>query len=98
VQADTGHVNIPVLDSAQPKALCYNVTAIDTDATFVISKCQQNNPTVFASIGTCNSGNEGTTAAVIDSTTNTWGATITGTGGNHVLAYCNGTNWTVAAK
>jgi len=36
--------------------------------------------------------------AVTDSTTNTWGGTITGGGADHVLAYCDGTNWTVAAK
>lgn len=41
---------------------------------------------------------EGMMVAVTDSTTATWGATITGTGSNHVLAYYNGTNWTVAAK
>jgi hypothetical protein len=41
---------------------------------------------------------EGTTVAVTDSTTATWGATITGGGANHVLAYYNGTNWTVAGK
>jgi hypothetical protein len=52
----------------------------------------------FASLPTCNSGAEGTTAGVNDSTTNTWGATITGSGTNHVLAYCDGTQYTVAAK
>jgi hypothetical protein len=52
----------------------------------------------FAALPTCNGGTEGTMQAVTDSTTATWGATITGMGGNHVLAYCNGTNWTVAAK
>jgi hypothetical protein len=41
---------------------------------------------------------EGMMIAVTDSSTNTWGATITGGGSNHVLAYYNGTNWTVAAK
>lgn len=41
---------------------------------------------------------EGMLVAVTDSTTATWGATITGGGSNHVLAYYNGTNWTVAAK
>lgn len=41
---------------------------------------------------------EGMMVAVTDSTTATWGATITGGGANHVLAYYNGTNWTVAAK
>lgn len=40
---------------------------------------------------------EGMMQAVTDSTTATWGATITGGGSNHVLAYYNGTNWTVAA-
>lgn len=41
---------------------------------------------------------EGMMVAFTDSTTATWGATITGTGSNHVLGYYNGTNWTVAAK
>lgn len=41
---------------------------------------------------------EGATMAVSDSSTATWGATITGGGANHVLAYSNGTNWTVAGK
>jgi hypothetical protein len=35
---------------------------------------------------------------VSDSTSTSWGATITGGGANHVLAYCDGTNWTVMAK
>ena len=41
---------------------------------------------------------EGMLVAITDSTTNTWGATITGGGAFHVLGYFNGTNWTVAAK
>lgn len=41
---------------------------------------------------------EGMLVAVTDSSTATWGATITGGGANHVLAYYNGTNWTVAGK
>ncbi len=39
---------------------------------------------------------EGMLQAVLDSMTDTWGATITGGGGFHVLGYYNGTNWTVA--
>jgi hypothetical protein len=46
----------------------------------------------------CSSATEGSYSAFIDSTTTTWGATITGGGANHVLAYCDGTNWTVAGK
>jgi hypothetical protein len=52
----------------------------------------------FSTLPTCSSSVEGSTVPVTDSTTNTWGATITGGSTNHVLAYCDGTNWTVAAK
>jgi hypothetical protein len=55
-------------------------------------------PVPFASLPTCSSSIEGSRGAVSDSTTNAWGATVTGGGSNHVLAYCDGTNWTVAAK
>lgn len=41
---------------------------------------------------------EGTLQAFTDSSTATWGATITGGGSNHVLGYFDGTNWTVAGK
>jgi hypothetical protein len=40
----------------------------------------------------------GMTAYVTDSTTAVWGAVIAGLGGNKVLAFYNGTNWTVAGK
>lgn len=55
-------------------------------------------PNAFASLAACSGALEGTLKPVSDSTTATWGATITGSGSNHVLAYCDGTNWTVAAK
>ena len=58
----------------------------------------QLDPTLFANLPRCASGTEGTQKPVSDSTTKTWGATITGGGSDHVLAYCDGTNWTVAAK
>ncbi len=41
---------------------------------------------------------EGSVQAFTDSTTTTWGATITGSGSNHVLGYYDGTNWTVIAQ
>ncbi len=41
---------------------------------------------------------EGMLCSVTDSNTATWGATIAAGGANHVLAYYNGTNWTVAGK
>ena len=55
-------------------------------------------PTVFANLPACESTVEGTTATLTDSTVNTFGATVVGDGKYHVLAYCDGTHWTVAAK
>lgn len=45
---------------------------------------------------TCNASPvEGMLCAITDSSTATWGATITGGGANHVIGYYNGTNWKV---
>jgi hypothetical protein len=41
---------------------------------------------------------EGMVASVIDGSTNTWGARLSGSGGFHVLAYFDGFEWTVAGK
>ena len=48
-----------------------------------------------AQLPTCVSGNEGTLYAVSDANSATFNATVAGGGSNHVMAYCNGTNWTV---
>lgn len=59
---------------------------------------QMANKGTYSAVNTatpCNSTNEGATAAIQDSTTATYGATIAGSGSNHVHAYCNGTNWVV---
>jgi hypothetical protein len=40
----------------------------------------------------------GMVQVVTDSTTTTWGAIISGGGANPVLAWYNGTNWTVVGK
>jgi hypothetical protein len=40
----------------------------------------------------------GMRAVITDSTTATWGDTIAGSGGNTVLAWYNGANWTVTGK
>lgn len=62
------------------------------DGSVVIAKL------TFVNLPACNSTTEGEFQVVIDSTTTTWGAPITGGGSNRVLAYCNSTAWTVAAK
>jgi len=58
------------------------------------SQYWKGNPVTVANLPT---GVEGMMVPVTDSTTATWGATITGGGSNHVLAYYNGSAWTVAA-
>lgn len=56
-------------------------------------------PVGFTSLPSCAAGTEGMFRAVNDANTATWGATITaGSSTNHVLAYCDGSNWTVMAK
>lgn len=64
-----------------------------TRSVFVSGHAVNLAPTAFASLPT---GSEGDLACVTDSNTATWGATIAGGGANNVLAYFNGTNWTVA--
>ncbi len=55
-------------------------------------------PQAYATLTACSAAIEGTLGAVNDSNTITWGATVAGSSTNHVLAYCDGTNWTVAGK
>ncbi len=55
-------------------------------------------PIAFASIPICSASTEGAMQSVNDSTTNTWGAAITGGGANHVMAYCDATSWTVMGR
>lgn len=52
----------------------------------------------FSGLPACASGTEGHAEPISDSSTSTWGASISGGGSTHVLAYCNGTAYTVAAK
>lgn len=56
-----------------------------------------NSPMSFGSAVPCDSTTEGATQSFTDSTTNTWGAVISGGGSDHVLGYCDGANWVVAA-
>jgi hypothetical protein len=64
----------------------------------VMAPLLQLTPRTFSSLPTSAFGTEGTHAAVTNSSTNTWGAAIAGGGTMHVLAYCDGTNWTVAGE
>ena len=52
----------------------------------------------YSALPTCNAGAEGSMKPVNDSNTAVWGATVAAGGSNHILAYCDGTSWTVMAK
>ena len=47
----------------------------------------------YSQLTACAAGLEGAMAPISDSTVVTYNAAISGSGGNHVLAYCNGTAW-----
>lgn len=70
------------------------VEATTVEATAVVAGSVRGTAVAFGSLPAVPV--EGMLVAVTDSSTATWGATITGSGANHVLAYYNGTNWTVA--
>ncbi len=72
--------------------------ALDTTGVVNATAGFKSGTSTFSGLAACGGSTEGRMAAITDSTTNIWGATITGGGSNHVLAYCDGTNWTVAAK
>lgn len=76
----------------------FRVDIEGTEALIVGNVYNQLRPALpFAALPAASAALEGALASVSDSTTAVWGATITGSGANHVLAYCDGTNWTVAA-
>ncbi|MDE2098396.1 MAG: hypothetical protein KGL39_14175 [Patescibacteria group bacterium] len=52
----------------------------------------------FSKVTACSANYAGMIAHFTDSTTNTWGATITGGGADDVEGRCNGTAWTVVGK
>lgn len=54
--------------------------------------------TTTANLPSCGSGQEGTLRPVTDASVNTWGSTFSGSGSDHILAYCDGSSWTVMAK
>lgn len=48
-----------------------------------------------ASLPTCAAGNEGEEMGVNDANSTTFNAAVAGGGSNHVIAYCNGSGWTI---
>jgi hypothetical protein len=70
--------------------------AYTTNSTITFGAGVQTVPQPFSAVSPCSSTSEGTTQALVDSNTKSWGAPITGGNGTyHVLAYCDGNNWIV---
>jgi hypothetical protein len=76
----------------------WGILNISPQAAFDVNGDIRTRPVALASAPACSSTIEGSMQAISDSTTATWGATLTGGGSNHVMGYCDGTNWTVAGK
>lgn len=70
------------------------IAGVLTNLTYVALPTVSLVAVAFASLP--GSPSQGMLAAVTDSNTATWGAVIAAGGANKVLAYYNGTNWTVA--
>jgi hypothetical protein len=91
-------------DTAVPNApgLTGQILTIDSfpDATHNTTNWtwQGGTPRLYAALPTCDANHEGMLGAITNGNSNTWGAAVIGGGANHVLAYCNGSAWTVAAK
>lgn len=52
----------------------------------------------YSTLAACSGTYLGQQKTVTDSSVNTWGSTVAGGGSYVVLAFCNGTNWTVVGK
>lgn len=74
------------------------VTAYNVVGTNSTTSNVQFSNTGFAQLPSCSTQLQSARAYVLDSNTNTWGATIAGGGANAIQAVCNGTNWTVTGK
>ncbi len=68
---------------------------VETTGTVSEVKSSQDIPTTYAVMNTitCNAANEGVHFPITDSNVSTFNATITGSGANHGMAWCNGTDW-----
>lgn len=76
-----------------------NVTTLTLGPGLLSTAGLQSGAYTFATLPVaCSSAALGTMYVVTDSNTVTWGATIAGSSTNKVLAFCDGTNYTVAGK
>jgi hypothetical protein len=99
VLIDKGNSSCPSLTFEGAGTLSVACKIYINDALFADSgSVYAGHGTIFANITGCTSAQEGLLAAITNSTTQTFGATISGGGTYHVLGYCDGTQWSVAAQ
>ena len=89
--------NPGIFPTSNPAKLAVR-TADNLGDAALTAKSFQSRSAAFSTLPACDGETEGQMAAINDSSTNIWGTAVSGGGGNHVLAYCDGTDWTVAAK
>lgn len=89
-------VNPPTIDIAA--AVFPELTAANTFTGVNVVTQLRGTVQAFSALPTCDGTHETELRNVSDSNTATWGATAAGSGSNHVLLRCNGTNWTVVGK
>lgn len=61
----------------------------------VLQKNVKTQAMAVGSLPTCNAAAEGTTYGVTDANGTTFNATVAAGGANHVMVYCNATNWVI---
>lgn len=100
--AITGH-SIAIQNSSQTQVAYidgngYSVSqGVESKGNILANVTFQAKPLLFSTLAPCAGVGQGYIASIMDSSTSTWGETISGGGTSKVLGYCNGTNWTVMA-
>jgi len=92
----TGVALVPL--TLQPQGGNVGIATTSPQTQLDVAGVMRTRPQTISALPGCSGTTEGSVAAVSDSTTAAWGATVSGGGANHVLAYCDGAAWTVAAK
>lgn len=97
--ADPPDFNFQAAAPGAPAQAFLTVLSQISPALYALVQATKTNPVTSYTFATLPaSPGTGTLAVVTDSNTVVWGANIAGGGTNTVLAFFNGSHWTVAAK
>lgn len=81
-------------DSVGFTSISSDATTITSNANFAVTGTLKLKTYTVSLLPTCNSGANGSMAAVSDAASPTYNATLTGAGAIHVPVFCNGSAWT----